>query len=165
MDINSYFYNLATEHVLLNHSPESKSFFRSYSSATVLLDNEFHKNLRYATNNVLISQFNGDASLPVPSEDFPRQSVNGTLFILSRIADGVSESARIRATGLRDDILARLRKDMREETISRHFQITAIQSQTIGRIADNFYAIALFIAYQDKYIIEYDQNIWQPLIS
>jgi hypothetical protein len=101
----------------------------------------------------------------VPSEDFPRQSVNGTLFILSRIADGVSESARIRATGLRDDILARLRKDMREETISRHFQITAIQSQTIGRIADNFYAIALFIAYQDKYIIEYDQNIWQPLIS
>jgi len=165
MDLNDYFKTLAEEHVDILHTDEHKGYFRSYSSSFVLLDNEFNKNLRVLENNVLISQFNQDAQLPTPMDDFARQNPNGTLYILSRIKDVNYENARLKAIELREDIIARLKYEMRNGALAKQFQITAINSQTIGRVADNFYGIALFIAYEEKYESNYDVDKWQQSIS
>lgn len=167
MDLNSYFKTIAEEHVDILHNEDDtvKAYFRSYSSATILLDNEFHKNLRYSKDNILISQFNNDGGLPLPSNDFPWSEPNGTLFILSRIIDTNIEAAISKAIEIRNDILARYKQDLKDGQIDLNFMISSVQSQSIGRIADNYYGIALFISYSETYKNTYDITKWQSLIS
>jgi hypothetical protein len=165
MELNDYFKTLAEEHVDILHSDadDNKGYFRSYASATILLDNEFHKNLRWVKQNCLISQFNDDGQIPVPSDDFPRQQPNGTLYILSRIIDGNAESARLKAIEIRNDIYARLSFDSRNGLIEKNFQVSAIQSTSIGRVADNFYGLAVFINYNNKFSVPYNVAKWQSI--
>lgn len=164
MDLNSYFKTLAQEHQDILHvdGEDTKAYFRSYSFSTIMLDNEFHKNLRYAKNNILISQFNDDSALPVPQNDYKRQNPSGSLFILSRIIDTDIDSAQKKAIEIRDDIYSRINRDMREGTILRGFQIENINSQTIGRIADNFFGVLMLFTLSESYNATYDQEKWQP---
>jgi len=165
MDLNNYFKTLAEEHVLIQHSEETPAFFREYASARILLDTDFHKNLRNCSDNILISQFNDDGTLPSPNIDFKRQQLTGTLYIASRIQESDIEAARLVARSIRDDIYARFERDIREETIMKGYVVRAISPFTIGRFADNFYCMALNISYEEKYAPTYNQNVWAPNIS
>lgn len=163
MDLNDYFKTLAEEHIDIMHSDadESKGYFRSYSSSTIFLDNEFHKNLRWAKDSLIISQFNDDGQLPIPSNDFPWQGPTGTVYILSRIIDTNTEAAMLKAIELRNDIVSRINYDARNGNIAKTFQLTGIQSQSVGRIADNFYGIAVLISYSETYKNPYNADKWQ----
>jgi len=167
MDLNSYFEQLAIEHNEIQHTSEKPAFFREYASARILLDTNFHKNLRNCGNNILISQFNDDGNLPVPTNDFNRENPIGTLYIFSRILASEIEDARLTAKGIRDDIYARLKRDMRsqDDIFERGFQIEQISPVTIGRVADNFYGMSLNISYSQKYTAVYDESKWTDTIS
>ena len=161
MDINNYFKNIAISHIDILHTEENKSFFREYSSATIILDSTFHNNLRYAGNNVLISQFNDDSQLPTPASDFNRNSESGSLYVLSRIIDKDTEAARLKAKELRDDILAKIKQDVRNNNgFEPHFVFDNISSHTIGRIADNFFAIIINFSFSNKFANTYNSEKW-----
>lgn len=165
MDLNNYFKTIATEHIDILHDDlaDNKGYFRSYSSATILLDNEFHKKLRWVKDNAIISQFNDDAQLPTPDNDFPWQTPSGTLYVLSRIIDSDVETARLKAVEIRNDIISRIKYDAGNNTIYKSLQLSSIQSQSVGRIADNFYCVALFISFNEVYKNPYNANKWQAL--
>ncbi len=160
MNLNNYFKNIAVSHTEILHSEENKAFFREYASARIILDTDFHKNLRNCGNNILISQFNDDSQLPVPSNDFGRESPSGTLYILSRIFDNDMDAAKGKAKELRNDIYAKMKYDLQERVLPKSFLISNMSSQTIGRIADNFFGIAIHISFSDKYVAPYTQNKW-----
>lgn len=165
MDLNIYFKQLAIEHQSVLHTEEKKAFFREYASARILLDTDFHKNLRACGNNVIISQFNDDGPLPVPANDFSREEMIGTLYIFSRIIDANMEAARLVTKSLRNDIYSRIKHDMSEQVIERNFVINQMASTTIGRVADNFYGIAINISYSQKFTAPYDAAKWDDIIS
>jgi len=162
MDLNAYFKTLAEQHVdiLHNDDEENKGYFRSFSSSVVLLDNNFHANLRFAKANVLISQFNQDGQIPIPADDFPRPNPDGTLYILSKIIDGYVEAARVKAIEIRDDIVARIKVEMRNNTLAKNFMVESMQSQSIGRIANDYYSIAMFISYTERDTTVYNSEKW-----
>jgi hypothetical protein len=162
MDLNAYFKQLAEEHAEILHSDnaETKGYFRAFNSSSIFIDGEIKDNLRYLSTNAIISQFNEDSSLPVPSNDYNRQTPSGSLFILSRIKDADIESARAKAIEIRNDIYARLKKDMRDGTILKGFQIESIQSSSIGRIASNLYGIVLFFSFTEHFAAPYNADKW-----
>jgi len=165
MDLNNYFRTLAEEHILIAHTEEKPTFFREYASARILLDTDFHNNLRKAGDNVLVSQFNDDGNLPLPMNDRFRENPIGSVYIFTRIKTEGIEAARLVAKSIRDDIFARIDHDIRENNIQRDFVINQISPVTIGRVADNFFGIVINISYSQRYKPGYDANKWVSAIS
>lgn len=160
MDLNAYFLEIATSHTDLAHCQTTKAYFREFTSARILFDSDFHKNLRFAANNLLISQFNNDSALPVPGNDFKRQHPTGSLYILSRIINNDTESARQKTSEICNDILSKIDYDTRHGILPKDFMVKNYQVHTIGRMADNFFGIVLFIGYSENYSAPYNASKW-----
>lgn len=158
--MNTYFENLAKSNTDFAHGQENKAFFREFSSARIMLDSDFHNNLSFCGKNILISQFNDDSQLPPPQNDFPREQATGAIYILTRIFDNDMEQARIKAIRLRDDIYAKIKKDTQENVFTKGLVFGQMSSQTIGRVADNFFGIVVFMSYNTRYSISYDALKW-----
>jgi len=163
MDLNEYFQQLATEHTDIQHTAEKPAFFREYASSRILLDTDFHNNLRNSGDNVLISQFNDDGILPAPMDDFMMEQPTGTLYILCRIKETGKEAARLKAKEIRNDIYARIRREKRQGALLKDFNITSISPVTIGLVASNFYGVAINISYTQRFEASYDAEKWQTI--
>lgn len=158
--MNNYFKNIAITHKSILHTEEQPAFFREYSSAKILLSNsDFLVKLRKAKEVVLISQFNGN--IRGSGIDNNTADESGSIFLLQRINvtdyAGI-DSARINLMEIWNDILSKMKKDIREQNLllfNFSWQVTPI-----GAIGDNYYGIAVIMSYKKKLCATYNSDRW-----
>ncbi len=158
-DPNNYFKNIAISHIDIKHTEEKPAFFREYSSAKILINNsDLLEKMRYASNIILVSQFNGEKKF-ADTLDNNSKTYIGSVFLLKKIIKQVDiDVIRNELSNVWEDIFARIKKEIR----TGQLKIGEVEAQQtpVGAITDNYYGIAVFFSYTEINCHSYNKNKW-----
>lgn len=159
---NSYFKQLAIEHVDIKHTDEKPAYFREYSSMRILFNNsDFLDQMRYANRTALVSQFNGDGGIS-GKPDSKVQTYTGSIYIITRIIDKDKDEAFALTTKILQDIFARMQEDLDNMIIPITMSLNDIKIISLDEIGDGYYGHTAMMAYKESAeCIAYDSNKWQ----